>query len=794
MGYVMVNSKIQKNLDRIIEFTSAKKTGKEKSWQGHCPAHNDNDPSLSICIGNKDGIVLKCHAGCNVRDIVRSMGMELGDLFPDEVFKKSARPKSTITLQLLADHKKIPIDKLIKWGCETITTSRGNYVLIKYFGMDGKPLPLTRKRYGLSGHESCWGDGDKPQPYGLNYIKGFKSGGKLILVEGESDTWTLWNSGFPAVGIPGADMGKKITAEMLFDIREIYYFHEPDSGGDRFRDGIQKQLKKLGWPGVLYRVHLDGYKDPNELHKAVSQEEFIRIFQAALDVKEIIEFRDLKPKKEKKNREHKERGAEVILRLAEGMELFHTEDQRTYAKVVRDGHTEVMSILGSGFNYWMSLLYYRELGSAPSKEAINGAINTLSGKALFESPLDRAWIRVGEYQGKIYLDLCNEKWEVIEIDEEGWRVIPNSPINFRRGKSMMPLPYPVKSDERRIFELSNLINVQSDDEVLLIIFWLSAALRPRGPYTVLNFVGEQGSAKSTMSQLCKQLIDPSSTPLRSLSREERDLMVCANGSWVVCFNNLSGLPVWMSDALCRLSTGGGFGVRENYSNDEEFTFQATRPIILNGIVELTGRPDLMERSIVISLEAIDKSDRRDENAFWKEFDEVHPVLLGGLLDVVSGTMRNLNQVYLPEKPRMADFAIWSTAGEAALNIERGKFLSIYTKNQIEVVESSLDEPMVIFLKLLMEDKDEWEGTANELLGDLEMLPQMNDKIKKSKTWPQNPKALHSQLKRHAPFLRQIGLNITKERSREQRKLKIQKIVDEKLEEEKTENGKTDKKL
>jgi hypothetical protein len=78
------------------------------------------------------------------------------------------------------------------------------------------------------------------------------------------------------------------------------------------------------------------------------------------------------------------------------------------------------------------------------------------------------------------------------------------------------------------------------------------------------------------------LVDPNVAPVRSLSREERELMIAANNGYVLAFDNLSGLRNWLSDALCRLATGGSFAVRQLYTDDEEILFEAARPILLNG--------------------------------------------------------------------------------------------------------------------------------------------------------------------------------------------------------------------
>jgi hypothetical protein len=71
--------------------------------------------------------------------------------------------------------------------------------------------------------------------------------------------------------------------------------------------------------------------------------------------------------------------------------------------------------------------------------------------------------------------------------------------------------------------------------------------------------------------------------VRSLSREERELMIAASNGYLLAFDNLSGLPNWLSDALCRLATGGSFAVRQLYTDDEEMLFEAARPIVARRI-------------------------------------------------------------------------------------------------------------------------------------------------------------------------------------------------------------------
>src|SRR4030095_12017990 len=107
-----------------------------------------------------------------------------------------------------------------------------------------------------------------------------------------------------------------------------------------------------------------------------------------------------------------------------------------------------------------------------------------------------------------------------------------------------------------------------------------------GPYPLLAISGEQVSTKTVLSKLLRALVDPHVAPVRALPREERELMIAANNGHLLAFDNLSGLPAWLSDALSRLASGGSFAVRQLYTDDEEVLFKAARPTLLNGIEDI----------------------------------------------------------------------------------------------------------------------------------------------------------------------------------------------------------------
>jgi hypothetical protein len=200
------------------------------------------------------------------------------------------------------------------------------------------------------------------------------------------------------------------------------------------------------------------------------------------------------------------------------------------------------------------------------------ALCVLEGQALFSGQEQSVFTRLAGHEGKIYLDLANEQWQVVEIGPNGWCVVSKSPVKFRRAKGTLPIPTPIPGGS--MDALRPFVNLASEADWHLYVAWLLAAFRPTGPYPVLCVHGEHGSAKTTLSRVARRLIDPNGAPLHSEPREICDIMIAATNGWIVVYNNLSRLPDWLSDALCRLSTGGGFSTRELYSDADEVLFGA----------------------------------------------------------------------------------------------------------------------------------------------------------------------------------------------------------------------------
>jgi hypothetical protein len=453
--------------------------------------------------------------------------------------------------------------------------------------------------------------------------------------------------------------------------------------------------------------------------------------------------------------------ADLLVELCSDVELFHTPgglDSEACATVLVKDHKETWIVASKGFRCWLAQRFYQEYGKAPGGQAIEDALATLKGKALHDGGEQSIAVRIAAHDGAIYLDLANPAWEAVQITATGWRVITDAPVKFIRKRGQLALPTPIRGG--RVDELRPLLNLKVDESWQLFVAWLVAAMRPGRPFPVLAVNGEQGSAKSTLCKIARNLIDPNKAPLRRPPREERDLMIAATNGWIVAFDNLSGIPVQLSDALCSLATGGGFSSRELYTDADEKLFDATRPVLLNGIEDLATRSDLLDRCLCLTLPTIDEDERQEEEALWLRFEEVRPRVLGALLDAVAMALRNKGTVKLATKPRMADFATWIVAAEPALGWSAGKFLAAYGANRSRSNTSVLDAAVLaVPILALVEAEGIWFGTARELLETLEQERFTNDKTRKKREWPSSPRKLSGDLRRLAPNLRKLGIEV-----------------------------------
>lgn len=460
----------------------------------------------------------------------------------------------------------------------------------------------------------------------------------------------------------------------------------------------------------------------------------------------------------------KQSQSELLMSIAESRcELIYTQDGQCLATVgYAGGHREVLSIgeRGSSMRDWLIEQYCTERKRLPSTSALTQVMEAIGAACRRHGRHVEVFTRLASHEGKIYLDLANAKWEAIEIGPDGWTIVNQPPVYFRRPTGMLPLPHPIKGGA--LCELADLLRIPQDsNEFMLIAAWLIGVLHPTGPYTHLNLQGEQGCGKSTATRMIRSMIDPNSSPTRRLVKDDEDLMLAALNGAIVAVENVSYLSQDVSDLLCGLSTGIGLGRRKKYTDVDETLFYAKRPAIVNGIAPVATHGDLIDRLITVVLPTIDEEARKSEKALWDAFYEKRPIILGGLLDAVVMALKRQHEIKPEKLPRMADFATWVEAAAPALGWKFGQFLNLYNEQQEDAVEVEIEaSPVATALLRYLEEHGEIKATsATDILPCLLAYHTDNGANRPAKSWPTTPEGLGREFSRIAPAMRQRGYRV-----------------------------------
>lgn len=436
-----------------------------------------------------------------------------------------------------------------------------------------------------------------------------------------------------------------------------------------------------------------------------------------------------------------------LVEIAQELYRFGVSTMGEPFAILRAGPKVVATLRGSRMSLRAQLAreYFKRTRRAASQQALADALAVIEGLAQ-ESAEHSLYLRVAKHGGAHWLDLGDNTGRAVKITDGGWSIEPEPPILFQRTSLTGALPEP---ESGSLDELWDRLNVAEADRPL-IAAWLVAVFDPDMPHPVLGIFGEHGVAKTSGSKNCTLIIDPGPVPVRKPPRDAESWVTAGAGSWIVALDNLSTIPDWLSDSICRAVTGDGDVRRRLYTDGEHAVFSFRRCVIVNSIDLGAVRGDLSERMLPIELEPIAESRRMTEDELWQSWSEVHPRILGAVLDLAARVASVLPGISLSSKRRMADFARVVAAVDEILGTDG---LSHYLAKQNALATDSLSgDPFMVALGEQI--RATFTGTSSELLETIrapERLP---------KHWPASARSVTQHLRRHAPALRRSGWEVS----------------------------------
>jgi hypothetical protein len=586
-----------------------------------------------------------------------------------------------------------------------------------------------------------------------------------IITEGIADAIAVIQAGFACaspvtIKFTHEDRNKIIKLVRRFERVYVCMDNEENKEGEKgaletarhlFNNGVNAYVVTLPRPDGIDKVDLADYL------KEHSPDDLKRLLSIAVSASAISALYD--PVDEDASQ------TDTLIQLGKvNTTFFHTPDDVCYvAATIDGGKTTILPMSTKGvFSKILRQRYYNKVGKAPNGESLKNAINTLEAMVWGDGNIIELYNRVAMKGDNICYDLTNGDYEAIEITSQGWGLLPSDHIIFRRFVHQLPQVMPVSGGDA--WKALDFLNVSEKDRLLTMVYIISCFI-PGIAHPIPIITGEHGAAKSTVSNVFKLLIDPSSLESVPLPGKEDEFYLTLSQSWLVLFDNVDWIKSWQSDSLCRASTGQASSSRKLYTDDDVVIHKYKMCVGINGISNSAIRPDLLDRAIFMGLDYIPRLNRKPEIDFWKEFHAARPKIMGGIFDVISKAISARDTIKLKGLPRMADFALWGCAISEALGRTSDEFMVVYDANISAGDYTALEaSPIGTAVMSLMSDIDNWTGTPSELLVELSRVAVADGVDTMSKSWAQTSFSLGKRIKKIIPNLRKIGIKVERDRN------------------------------
>jgi hypothetical protein len=285
---------------------------------------------------------------------------------------------------------------------------------------------------------------------------------------------------------------------------------------------------------------------------------------------------------------HKVRLYRIAEQIHQKEDIFVDQYHTPYAFVKIHDHMEVLDLYSLRFQHWVYrklISYFNGRAILPEPADVIRVLDYLKAHAEFDAVEKILHLRVAgdDSANNIYYDLTSPSWETVKITPQGWLIEKTPTMMFRRYKNQIAQVYPSTEYTDDIFDrFINLINAKTEDSKLLLKCYIVALLIPDIPKAILMLHGEPNSAKTTLLELIKMLIDPCSTRTLTCRKENDELAQLFSHNYLPYFDNLSYITDWMSDAFCRAVTGDSFSKRKLYTDNDDLFYTFMRCIGFSG--------------------------------------------------------------------------------------------------------------------------------------------------------------------------------------------------------------------
>jgi len=628
-------------VDRLSDLGYKINRTDDECIRSNCPAHEGENENLTAYLNKGLSIALSCHSKkCTHAEILDALDLTQEGITPSY---------KGLTLSEYAAVKKLPPSKLADYRVRQIDRYKYPHLEFDHFDFDGLPAGSRYRKamhgkHGKVQHQK----GNVPRLYGMWRHKEFSD--YLVIVEGESDTLTLWSHGIGAVGVPGAGMVKRVLPDLeelanRCPNLQIYVFQETDIAAYNFVNAFEAASFK----DRIKVVALSDFKDASELH-CHNPEMFIAVWQKALhealpwperlkldEDKPLASLRPMVKKSLNRGLSNEDRDR-LIARIGDflihnGRLLIDTATQGDRTPYIIADNYSVVRIEKTVQHFRFCL---QDCGISPNDEIFDRLTNDLKHRADREGKEVKLkhFSEIKDYK-ILYLSSGLTRMIVAHIADDG-NVTMKYERNGKNGilfsaEHTFPEWSLMESISPEKFALLNPYLEAPDEspkftpkhQVLLLKVWLVGVFAGI-KVPVLTCTGPLDSGKSKTLEGIARLFVSDIKGVSNVPSKDSDFYTAITSRPVYLIDNMDGKQEkWFPNALATAATGGDVDQREYYTTADlgSRRIVARLGVTTRDHVFASGRPDIQSRLLPLFFVTVGKEDQKDENELFRQVYE-----------------------------------------------------------------------------------------------------------------------------------------------------------------------------
>ncbi len=453
----------------------------------------------------------------------------------------------------------------------------------------------------------------------------------------------------------------------------------------------------------------------------------------------------------------------------EGLVVSKDDSGQIFAKIETGDHIEILNLNSLKAVRWLMFNHKRMTDEFYNESVYKNTLEHIKADSQFDgSPTELIYNRICQKENKIYYDLCRPDWNFVRITKEGYLILEYAksfPVFDRVSGTEQIIPDSLSKREDVLDELCKLFKIK--DELLfkvhLIHFFFQDQETP-----FMFFDGEHGSVKTTITQMVKKTVDPTSINLGSFSIEKKDLQANISNKYLIAYDNVSGFDHTISDLLCRALSGDEISKRQHYTDNDLFVKSySKKKFVFNGISPNIEFPDFNDRTIYYK--TIHVSNKISKSVLWNRHDELLPHILHQIFNTIAKTFTTFDEIGAKIKPksRLGDFEQYGETISQALGYAANEFLNLYYQKRREISVKDNDSwPILYVIDTFMQSNHKGmqshEGLTSTLYKDLTNMAIASfslDVKDKYSNWPKKTNFMSQQINKLKEQFRLNGYDI-----------------------------------